>query len=67
MTQILGTKNLEGLDDQASEKKEFRGVAVHISKDGQLRVEVVDVPPIEIYGALTLVMERLRKQVGLSG
>ena len=45
------------------EKTPARGAFIHIPKDGKLGAELVDVTPLELYAALTLIIEKLRKSL----
>ena len=63
-TKVIDAEKLEGAMRGAGTKSQFRGVAVHIAEDGKCGLEPVGVTLMEIYGALTLIMERIRKQLG---
>lgn len=38
-----------------------RGAFIHIPADGKLAAELNGITPLELYGALTLIVEKLRK------
>jgi len=61
---VIDAEKLEGAMRGATTKPQFRGVAVHIAEDGKCGLEPVGVSLLEIYGALTLIMERMKKQLG---
>ena len=41
----------------------FRGAAIHIKEDGTFAVELAGITPMELYGALHLVTEKVKKQL----
>jgi len=45
------------------QKEKFRGCAIHIKEDGKFAVELMDINPLELYGALSLVIEEVKKQL----
>ena len=55
------------LDQKAQqEQKPFRGVAIHIPEDGKFSVQLSGgVKLLEVYGALTVVMKQLEKDLGV--
>jgi len=48
-------------------KQQFRGAAIHIKEGGTLSVELVGITTMEFYGALDLVITRVKKQLGGDG
>lgn len=65
-----GTQNSgenTGQKQVPSTKQQFRGAAIHIKEDGTLSVELVGITTMEFYGALDLVITRVKKQLGGDG
>jgi len=54
--------NVKNIPD-GQPQKQFRGVAVHITPEGKFALEPVGVTTLEMFGALTLVIERLKKEL----
>ena len=44
--------------EATQEKTKFRGFAVHCSEDGKLKVELIGITPLELYGALITILKR---------
>ena len=68
MAEILTADQLEGNlnGPDVQEKIPFRGVAIPINDKGGFGLELVGgVTPMEAYGAVSLVLEHLRKKFGM--
>ena len=44
--------------EATQEKTKFRGFAVHCSEDGKLKVELIGITPLELYGALVTILKK---------
>lgn len=49
--------------DNSKNAQPFRGTAIHIKEDGTTAVELVGITPMELYGVLNFVIEKVRKQL----
>ena len=45
------------------QKSPFRGAAIHISVDGKYGLELVGTTPLEVYGTLTLIINKMREDL----
>lgn len=57
-------KTSEANSSADNTNKPFRGAAIHIKEDGTSAVELIGITPMELYGALNLIIEKVKKQLG---
>lgn len=62
-----GAQNSEENLSADTKNQSFRGAAIHIKEDGTSAVEMVGITPMELYGALNLITEKVKKQLGGGG
>ncbi len=59
----MGNENKNEGSKTPEQKPPFRGAAIHIQQDGKYGMELVGVTIMEVYGALTLVIEKMKKDL----
>lgn len=55
--------NVNQMPPKMPERPPFRGVAIHIQPEGKYALEVVGVTILEVFGVLTLAIDKIRKDV----
>ena len=67
--QKMSPEDVKMMEDEAKKQHQpkrppFRGVVVHMQVDGKFGLEMVGVTPLEIFGVLTLILEKMKKDLG---
>jgi hypothetical protein len=54
-------------DEIKQEQKLFRGVVIHIPEEGRFGIQISgEIKLLEIYGALTILMKQVEKDLGIN-